>query len=352
MLRACLLSLLMLLGCFPAHAQNDDDANLPTFTLKVYANLAQVPTLVLDSRARPVTGLPRSAFAISIDDGPIFAPTQMRTEGDDPISLTVLLDASSNENKRLLDRFAAAFAALAPNYLHPTDTVSVYALDCTLIRTALFVPVSQIHLEQPVSVALNDPRLHNGASHPTCSSHVALWDAVALSGTPLARSSARRVLLILSSGHDGGSIITAPKAGLNAGHAGAAVFALRETFHTPDDFHPRVFDATASSPDALETLCTNNGGHVFSIIPSELASTLRKLLLMVRSRYIIEFPRPDDTSGGVHNLTVTVPKHHYEVHSAGVTMPLLDPARANDPNVVHSAPSPAKVGTHRPEIPQ
>ena len=352
MRRGLLFSFLLLLGCLTAaRAQDadDDEASLPKFTLKVYANLAQVPTLVLDSHSRPVLGLPRTAFGISIDSGPLFAPTQMRTEGDDPISLTVLLDASSSDNKHLLDRFASAFAQLAPTFLHPTDTVSVYALDCKLIRTALDVPVSQTHLDQRVNLALNEPRLHDGSTRPACTDKVAFWDSVVRAAAPLGQSTSRRVLLIVSAGYDGGSTISPAIASLSAGRAGAAVFAIRAFHATPDDFRPHGMEPPS---DPLDRLCQSNGGRVFSTIPNELSTTLQKLLIMLRSRYIVEFPRPDDTTGGLHELSVTVPHHNYEVHHIGVTMPLPDPALAHDPTVLHSSPSPAKVGTRRPMMPQ
>jgi hypothetical protein len=106
-----------------------------TPTLHVYENLKQVPVLVLTSDYRRMKPLDTSKFRLSLDSGPSFRPTHVRQEGDDPISLAILIDASKPYND-MLPQLSQAIAALAPDYLHPHNHVSIYVLDCTLIRTA------------------------------------------------------------------------------------------------------------------------------------------------------------------------------------------------------------------------
>ncbi len=62
-------------------------------TLHVYANLIQIPVVVLSPFHMPLAPIAPSRFSISLDSGPQFRPTHVRTEGDDPISLSILLDA-------------------------------------------------------------------------------------------------------------------------------------------------------------------------------------------------------------------------------------------------------------------
>ncbi len=70
-------------------------------TLHVYENLIQIPVLVLDPLRAPLEPIAPRRFAISVDSGPRFRPTHIRQEGDDPISLSILLDASGPENDLL-----------------------------------------------------------------------------------------------------------------------------------------------------------------------------------------------------------------------------------------------------------
>src|SRR6266576_5581605 len=102
-------------------------------TLHVYENLIQIPVLVLDPLRTPLEPIAPLRFAISVDSGPRFRPTHVRPEGDDPISLAILLDARGPEDD-LLPKIDAAIADLAPLSLQARDHVSVYALDCTMIE--------------------------------------------------------------------------------------------------------------------------------------------------------------------------------------------------------------------------
>jgi len=89
----------------------------PITTLHVYMDLIQVPVLVLDFNLQPLKPIDPSRFLVSLDAGPQFRPKHVRQEGDDPITLGILLDPSSEAE--LMPRVAAAIAGLAPGSLHP-----------------------------------------------------------------------------------------------------------------------------------------------------------------------------------------------------------------------------------------
>src|SRR5580698_1951598 len=93
----------------PLWAQQQDDPPPPPnlYTLHVYTNLMQFPTIVLGPDLNPMKPVPREKFNVTIDGGPIFHPTKMRIEGDDPISLAVLLDAGGDQSS-VLHAFAEA----------------------------------------------------------------------------------------------------------------------------------------------------------------------------------------------------------------------------------------------------
>ncbi len=95
--------------------------NEPIHTLHVYTNLMQIPTLVLGpNRERLEKPIAESRFSVSIDNGPWFRATHVRREGDDPISLSILLDVSG-DSSALMPKIADAISGLAPLSLQARD---------------------------------------------------------------------------------------------------------------------------------------------------------------------------------------------------------------------------------------
>jgi hypothetical protein len=100
----------------------------------------QVPVLVLRPNGdRIKTPISNPRFSVSLDSGPWFPATHVRPEGDDPITLSILLD-TSGDGGLLMPKMAEAIASLAPESLRSQDHVSVYALDCSLISGPSDVP--------------------------------------------------------------------------------------------------------------------------------------------------------------------------------------------------------------------
>src|ERR1700677_437796 len=109
-------------------------------TLHVYTNLIQIPTLVLDPKREQLKKpIAESRFSVSIDSGPWFRATHVRQEGDDPISLSILLDVSGDSSE-LMSKMDTAIGSLAPDALHAKDHVSIYAIDCALVQSLTDVP--------------------------------------------------------------------------------------------------------------------------------------------------------------------------------------------------------------------
>src|SRR5580698_649301 len=73
------------------NAQAPKAGNPAMPTLHVYVNLEQVPTLVLSSKLTQIKNIDPSALRLSVNSGPLFKPTHVRLEGDDPISLATLV---------------------------------------------------------------------------------------------------------------------------------------------------------------------------------------------------------------------------------------------------------------------
>jgi hypothetical protein len=300
-------------------------------TLHVYTNTIQVPVLVLKANRQRLGGRPiaSSRFSISLDAGPWFRVAHVRPEGDDPISLAVLLDVSGR-SATLMENMDAAIAALAPSALLPRDRVSVFALDCGVVQSPTIVPQRDL-LKTAVDRALQ-PWTDQKAEHRTaCIDSVHLWDAVTLVAGELQNMPGRRVMLIVSDGEDTGSRASWTQAKLFAGARGIAMFGLRvppESDHDDPD-----------SIDKFSSLCESSGGLVMGTDTNDLQKKLTRFVAMLRERYIVEFPRPSNGTAGFHDLVVRVENSDDFVRSAGASFPLANPALMADPTTVPADPT-------------
>jgi hypothetical protein len=231
------------------------DAGIPT--LHVYETLIQIPVLVLDPLGAPLEPIDPRRFAISIDSGPRFRPTYVRLEGDDPISLAILLDARGPEDD-LLPKIDAAIAGLAPLSLQARDHVSVYALDCTLIETLNDVPAEQERLRRGVESALRSWAYRRQNKHRSdCQPTSHLSDAVASVMDGINRLSGRRVILAITDANEKGSKYSWNDVTAYARATGVAVFGM---VYVPHSFSPY---RSTSYEDAFKSVCELSGGMIF-----------------------------------------------------------------------------------------
>ena len=348
-----LAALLSALGATAVSAQDDP----APYVLHVYANLIRVPTLVLSKARKPLPPVPLTKFDISLDSGPTFHPTQMRLEGDDPVSLAILIDASDSHDS-IVQNFSLALASLSPGLLHPQDHVTIYAVDCALIRSSDDVPASASLLSAGVDHALAAPNLHGPKRHSNCMESLRLWDSVVTVTRPLADMPGRRVLLIVSNGADKSSQTKWVDTLRAMNLAGVSVFGLRSSYaalaaQDAAQFYSRHsfgIPASMQTPyeDPFQELCEANGGIILSSRSKDLSRALATFVSLLRNRYILEFPRSNDAPGGLHNIAVTIPQKDAFITTAGVLIPLADPKLLADPNTVPSTPFQIKFGTHRP----
>src|SRR5215471_861451 len=153
----------------------------PIHTLHVYTNLVQVPTLVLQGNLQPLTApISEKRFSISIDSGPWFQVTHVRLEGNDPISMSILLDTNA---KDFMPGISDDIAALAPAWLAPRDHVSIYAMDCGLIRSLNDVPAEREILKRGTDATLREWVARRGKRDSACKKPVALWDSLGYLGS-------------------------------------------------------------------------------------------------------------------------------------------------------------------------
>jgi hypothetical protein len=350
---------------FPSlHAQDQDPEPPPPnlYTLNVYANLMQFPTIVLSQDLQPIPPVPLEKFAIKLDGGPVFHPTKMRIEGDDAISLAVLLDAGGGQND-VMEAFARSFPQLVPSQFHPQDKISVYAIDCAVVRSLKPVPaVNAETINKGIADALIAPGLHGNKTKAACGYELHLWDAIAQVAQDLGDSAGRRVILVVSGGRERDSKTSFAAANMFVGSKGVAIFGLRDSQAYERDLALQSDDGlkrTWGNPaidstreDLFAQICANNGGTVLNYDPRSTMVDLRHFIDILRARYILEFPRPEDKTAAHHRLDIYIPGSTAMVRSTGGWAPIPNPSILADPSTVPTAPSPAKIGTRHPLDPK
>jgi hypothetical protein len=222
-----------------ATAETVQNVSMPT--LNVYVDLLQVPVLVLRPNGdRIKMPIPDTRFSVSLDSGPWFRAKHVRREGDDPITLSILLDMSGNGGLPM-SNMAEAIAGLAPKWLGPQDHVSVYALSCSLVNGASDFSADSIALKRAVDGVLYPETARNSKKHvrevadgvadSDCKQKEHLLDALAKLTESLHKLPGRRVILVLSDGDDHGSAHTWKQVIEEAQGASVAIFGLK---YSPD----------------------------------------------------------------------------------------------------------------------
>ncbi len=325
----------------------------PIHTLHVYTDLIQLPTLVLGPNHQLIKQpIPEREFFVSIDGGPNFRATHTRLEGDDPLSISILLDVSG-DTVLLLPKIDEAIAHLAPNSLHAGDHVSIYALDCSLVQSLDDVPVEHEKLQLGVKRVLeswqNRQEEGRGAG---CKRSVRLWDAIGYVAKQLSQLPGRRVILAVSQGEDSGSEHTWNEVRTYVQATAVTIFGVFTVpVFAPDRNHPFL---RWDTENAFRSLCELSGGIVFMTYPQTVRETLKGVVTTLRGRYVAEFPRPAKSTAGFHSLQVTVANGRDDfIASSGITVPVPDAAVLADPTTVPSDPSlTPQEGGRRPVRPQ
>jgi hypothetical protein len=326
-----------------------------TPTLHVSTNLKQVPVLVLTQDYERMKPIDPSGFRVSLDSGPRFRPTYVRREGEDPISLAILIDTTNPANE-LLPALTRAIAALPPDFLHPQDHVSVYAIACTLIRTAFDTPANSSVLTDAVQRAMapwqirqeqnQELKKRKKALPPSCKPTIRLWDSMAQVLDDLDQQSGRRVLLTVTDGNDTGSKTLWTKIMTQAQINSVTVFGLMPTqtvtFGKPHEvseiFH--VNSPFFTSPeDKFEQICVQSGGIRLHTSEHIAMFELKEFTQMLRERYILEFPRSPKEKAGAHTLAVSyTKKSDLYIAASGISVPTASEDESKGANTIQADP--------------
>jgi len=323
------------------------DPTGPIATLHVFANLEQIPVLVLTPlRTRMKKPVEEARFRVSLDSGPPFRPTHVRREGDDPLAISILIDTTQPDNA-LLPRVKAAVEALGQGPLHAGDRVSVYSIECGLIRSYYDGPGDAALLGKAVDAVMLPWKERRENRHAaSCKPSVPLWDSLAIVTAQLARLPGRRVVLAITDGQDSGSRTSWSDAMREAQQASIAVFGVvsevpANSAGSTLDRGGTLLEALAVSrriEDPFDTICESTGGIELPSSSRGLERQLTWAIQALRERYIIEFPRGDQDKPGRHDLNVTLIKTQAYVRPTGISMPLADPKLLANPLTIPGDP--------------
>jgi hypothetical protein len=319
------------------NAQAPKAGNPAMPTLHVYVNLEQVPTLVLSSKHTQIKKLDPSALRLSVNSGPLFKPTHVRLEGEDPISLAILVDATEPKLGSAT-KIVNEIATLGDRSLHPQDHVSVYAMECSsLVRTADGQPFNSALLRRAVEDSLepSHDQSADGSLKAPCKPRLPLWDSLTYVAHDLSRQPGWRVILVMTDGKDEGSQNVWSDTRHLAQISSVAIFGILPS------------NTIVGREDPFDQICQLTGGVETFANNKNINSNLAWIMQMVRGRYIVEYPRSDDLGAGLYRFDVLLPGHNAYVRPAGISVPAADPRTLADPTTVPSDPALAPIPCSR-----
>ncbi len=302
---------------------SDADAS-PVYTLHLYTRLVEMPTIVLP----PDHHLPKPKDVfIKFDSDQPFHPSSLRLEGDDPLSLAVLIDTQGGHSP-LLTAFQQSFSAWLTSSFQPQDRISLYAAGCQLFNGGFDRPPNPVLLS-PALGSIAATAEADQKENRDCHQRVGFRDDVAFIMKQISALPGRRVLLILTNGEDNKGVIKWHDLTADTALYAVTVIAL----NVPDP----MIDQWGGS---LNMLLQRSGGMYISTPPQIVPNLLPSLIHMLRNRYVLQFSMPANLMGGIHDVTVKINAFTSLVRPSGITIPLNDPTTKTGPVDTPLVPTP------------
>lgn len=284
-------------------------------TIHVSTDRVQIPVLVLGAHREDLQPVPAEQFRVLLD-GHEFAAT-IRRENDDPLEVTILVDTSDAKNA-LLPLLKDAVNTLGAAALKPIDHVSVYGMDGCKLRRSRTMDRADVHA---IADAVEQVARIPSATRSPCTGSVGLWDALWYLTQSMRGLTGRRILLPISNGDDHGSKQTPFAVWQTAIQYGVSLFPLAERGHVAGASRAANNEMIAvMKANSLLSVSELSGGVVTEAIPPNLDFSLARIFRMVRSRYILEFPRPNGMFGH-HALDVSLRTMQAMVRTGGLEFP-------------------------------
>jgi VWFA-related protein len=346
----------------PAPETNATSATTTTATLSVEARLVIVPVTVRDKKYALMTGLPQSAFALSVDG----KPQTIRYFDHDsnvPLTLGLLVDTSRSQTSVLDDERTASSAFLQTMLAPDNDKAFVLQFagqaellqDVTASRPLLQQALKE--LDTTTTSQRADPDTDSGNTGSNGSGgrghHVgggtALYDAVYLASREvIAKQPGRRAFILLTDGVDNGSHETIASSIESAQRANTVLYAI---YYKGEEHHDNGggghhggggfpgggghsgggfpgggggypggggggrgssggggYHHDVDGLKILERMCGETGGTVYIVSKKETVDKIyTEIAAELRQQYRLGFtPNADAAGAGYHQLAVTL----------------------------------------------
>jgi VWFA-related protein len=281
--------LLLVLFCSPSllPAQSDSGVVLaqqePSFR-STSSELVVLPVVVKDKQGRYVSDLVRERFVVF--DNARRMPIEFFSNEDTPVTIGLIIDASSSMRPKLAEVIASA-AAFAKSS-NPNDEIFAIRFNddvAEVIRDRRFVPASDVKdLEAAVSSLVPQGR-------------TALYDAV-IAGLDRLRdgSKPRKALLVISDGGDNASQAKLDDVLSRARLSNASIYTIG--IYDPDD--------EDKNPRALRAIAHATGGERFEPqSPGALMQVCERIAREIRSGYTLGYV-PPDRDGIFHRVRIAI----------------------------------------------
>ena len=248
------------------------------------SELVVLPVTVTDKQGRFVSDLPIAQFAV-FDNGRR-VPIELFTSEDTPVTVGLIIDASSSMRPKIGEVIAASlrFARLS----NPQDELFAVRFN------------DDVHDVMPVPPFLLAGDLANlekavTSIHPD--GRTALYDGLMDGLDHLAAGNrARKVLLVISDGGDNASTVTLDAVLARARASNAAIYTIG--IFDPDDMD--------KNPGVLKSLAQTTGGERFlPRSPGELLSACERIAREIRGGYTIGYI-PPARDGAYHRVKVEI----------------------------------------------
>ena len=346
-----------LFGALPTvPAQKDAPAKaVKVPLLRAYADLVQVPILVLTAKTMLAPPLTKDQFRLSLDSGRYFTTSYVRQEGVDAIQLAILLDASP-KTAESLPGLLRALPELAGTSLHANDVVSITILrGCSLAHLSAVTGVAA-DLNALSETAERELSKAAPADKPECTGAPPLWGAARIVMNRLDNTPGRRVLLLVTDGVDSNSSTSMQQAKSVATATNVTIFGVREedvederreSYLVHAGEYAYALAENMPEADPLAALTEMTGGLTLET-HGRPADSIAHVITMLRERYVVDFRRPTKLTGRLHSIEAHVTVPHTLVLTSGVGYREPDADEEGDPNRVPSDRSgEPPVGTRR-----
>ena len=248
------------------------------------SELVVLPVVVTDKRNRYISDLAREQFVV-FDNGRKM-PIEFFTNEDAPVTIGLIVDASSSMRKKLGEVLAAALAFARTS--NPQDELFALRFNDD-VRDAV--------ADHRFLLAEDLTALEQAIGSMRAEGRTSLYDALITGMDHLRNGSrARKALVVISDGGDNASRATLDQVLARARESNAAIYTVG------------IFDSNdmETNPGVLKSLARMTGGERFlPRSPGELVQACQRVARDIRSGYTLGYA-PPDRDGVFHRIRVEI----------------------------------------------